>query len=90
MPQHPRDRLRRKQKLEFDCETLSGIPYINNDVPVDTKVASVHENKIIDHIIKNLPPDNDRYYIDQEEGSNTFKILEDLQQNIRTDYLKLF
>lgn len=41
---------------------------------------SAHENETIDFIIRNLPADNDRYYIEDEEGFNRFKILEDPQQ----------
>ena len=89
MSQQLRDRLRPKQKLKFDSETLSEIPYINTDMPLDIKVALVRENKIIDHIIKNLLADNDKYYIKHEEESNTFKILEDSQQKDRDRLFEL-
>ena len=77
-PQYPRDRLKRlTQKLEFDAETWKEIPYINIDILVDSAES---ENKIMDHIIQSLPADNYRYYIEHEEGSNAFKIREDLLQ----------
>ena len=41
---------------------------------------SVRENKIINHILTNLPADNDRYYLEHEEGSNAFKIPDYSQQ----------
>ena len=49
-------------------------------MPLVTKEASASAKKIIDHKIKNLPFDNKSYYIKHEEGSNTFKVLEDPQQ----------
>ena len=61
-------------------KALSEIPYINIDVPPDTKEASVCKNKIIYHIIKILQANNDGYYIEHKEGSNMYKVLEDLQQ----------
>ena len=89
MFQHPRSRLRRKQQLEFDSKTLSEIPYINIDVPLDTKEASMPKNKMIDHIVENSPVDKDRYYIEHEKGSITFKILEDSQQEDKGRLIKL-
>ena len=90
MPQHPHSRFRRKQKLEFDNKTLSEIPYINIDVPLDTKQASMPKNKIIDHIVKNSSVDKDRYYIEHEKGSITFKILlEGSQQEDKDRLIKL-
>ena len=89
IPQHPHSRLRRKQKLEFDSKALSEIPYINIDVPLDTKEASMPKNKIIDHIVKNSSVDKDRYYIEHEKGSITFKILEDSQQEDKDRLIKL-
>lgn len=74
-PQHPRNRLKRiTEKLEFDAGTLKEIPYINIDVLVE---SSESENKIMEHIIHWLLADNDRYYIEDEEGSNTFEMRED-------------
>ena len=71
---HPREIIKKKTKLlEFDARTLKEIPYINIDVPIDTKES---ENEIMDRIIQNLPANNDSYYIDHKEGSNTFPIKE--------------
>ena len=56
---------------------MNEIPYINTDVPIDTKES---ENEITDRIIQNLPANNGSYYIDHEEGSNTFPIKEDPQR----------
>ena len=55
-----------------------------------TKEASAWENKMIDHVIKNLPVDNNRYYIEHEEGSKTFKDLEDPQQKDKDEYSVFF
>ena len=74
-PIHPREIIKKKTKLlEFDARTLKEIPYINIDVPIDTTES---ENEMTDRIIQNLPVNNDSYYIDHEEGSNTFPIKED-------------
>ena len=74
-PIHPREIIKKKTKrLEFDARTLKEIRYINIDVPIDTKES---ENEMMDRIIQNLPANNDSYYIDHEEGSNTFPIKED-------------
>ena len=56
---------------------MKEIPYINNDVPIDTNES---ENDMTDRIIQNLPANNDGYYIDHEKGSNTFPIKEDPPQ----------
>ena len=78
-PQHPRDRLEQKtKKLEFDTETLTEVSFINTYILLDKK-ESLSSEKKNGHIIRNLPADNNRYYIEHEEGSNTFKILEDPQ-----------
>lgn len=42
-----------------------------------TEEASAGKNKMIDHIIKHLSIDNNRYYIEHEEGSNTFNVLQE-------------
>ena len=60
-PLHPHHRLKQKaKKLELDVETLTEIPFVKIDIPLHTKESSVRENKFIDHIIKNLPADNDK------------------------------
>ena len=73
-PIHPREIIKKKTKrLEFDARTLKEIRYINTDVPIDTKES---ENEMMDRIIQNLPANNNSYYIDHKEGSNTFPIKE--------------
>ena len=57
-------------------------------MPFDEKAAKERENRIITHIIKNLPAVNDFYYIEHEEESQTFKCLEDLKQRKKTNWLK--
>lgn len=41
------------------------------------------------NIIQSLPANNDRYYIEHENGSNTSKIKEDLLQNEKDDLFQL-
>lgn len=38
------------------------------------------KDRIMDHIIRNLSADNDKYYIEQAKGSNTFTQLKKYQQ----------
>lgn len=41
------------------------------------------------NIIQSLPANNDRYYIEHENGSNTSKIKEDLLQNEKDDLFQV-
>ena len=75
---HPIEIIKKMTKiLKFDARTLKEIPYINIDVPIDTKLS---ENEMTNRIIQNLPVNNNSYNIEHEEGSNTFSIKEDLAQ----------
>lgn len=78
---HPRDVLKQKtKKFEIYAETITEVLFINTGTSIAIKELIALENRINDNIIKNLPEDNDRYYIEQKKGSDTFKILEDAQQ----------
>lgn len=78
---HPSDVLKQKtKKLEIYAETITEVLFINTGTSIAIKELIALENRINDNIIKNLPEDNDRYYIEQKKGSDTFKILEDAQQ----------
>ena len=68
---------------------LPQILFISIDVPLDTKELSARENKIISHIIRKLAADNGKYYIEHEEGLNTFRIFEDPQQKEKDRFFKL-
>lgn len=65
---------------------MKEIPYLNIDVPADSTES---KNKIMDNIIQSLPANNDRYYMEHEDGSNTSKIREDLLQNEKDDLFQL-
>lgn len=56
------------------------IAYIDIYVSFNKKATKERENRIIDHLIKNLPDNNDHYYIEHEESLQTFKVLEDPKQ----------
>ena len=78
---HPSDVLKQKtKKLEIYAETITEVLFINTGTSIAIKELIALENRINDNIIKNLPEDNDRYYVEQKKGSDTFKILEDAQQ----------
>ena len=47
------------------------------------------ENRIVSRIIKSLPADNDRTYIEHEDGSQTFKILENPKQKGKGSLIEL-
>ena len=51
--------------------------FINIDVPIDLTES---KNKIMDHIIESLHTDNNGHYVEHEEASNTFKIMEEPEQ----------
>ena len=55
-----------KTKSENNKKLSTGI-----NVPV---YSTEQENEIMDHIINSLPTDNNRYYTEHKEGSNTFKM----------------
>ena len=40
------------------------------------------QNRIINQVIRNLPPDDSRYYIECEKSSDTFKILTDRKDDL--------
>ena len=65
------------------------ICYIEIDVRFYKKATKERENRIIDHIIKNLLASNDCYYIEHEQGLQTFTILEDPKQKDKDRLMKL-
>lgn len=46
-------------------------------MPIDSTES---RNRIMDHIIQSLPPDNDSFYIRHKKSSSTFRIKEDPNQ----------
>ena len=45
------------------------------------------QNRIINQVIRNLPPDDSKYYIECEKSSDTFKILTDRKRwFVQTDF----
>ena len=94
---YPRERLRRKTKYQNQKQEsiidqgkavnfepdLKEIPNINIDVPI---VRNRSEDKIMNYIIKDLLADNEKCYIEHEEGSDTFT----LTSRIKTIFIKQF
>ena len=68
---------------------VKGIPYIETNVPFNKKATKERENRIVDHIIKKLPEDNDRDYIEHEDGSQTFTISENPKQRGKDRLIEL-
>ena len=68
-PQHQLDMLTKKSQAWH--QHVKRVPHIKLNVPV---YSTEQENEIMDHIIKSLPTDNNRYYTEHKEGSNTFKM----------------
>ena len=60
----------KSSNFEFDTAEITNVPI----------AASSSENEIMNCIIKNLPVDNDKYYIKQKDGSNTFTLWVDQNQ----------
>ena len=46
-------------------------------MPIDSTES---RNRIVDHIIQSLPPDNDRFYMGHKKSSSTFRVKEDPNQ----------
>ena len=58
-------------------------------MPFSKKAMKERENKIVDHITKKLPADNDRDYIGHEDGSQTFTILVNPKQKGKDRLIEL-
>ena len=56
------------KKLVFDPKTKT----LNKTLLFDT--SKIDEKLIMDKIIQALPPDNDEFYIEHPEGSNSFTL----------------
>ena len=57
----------KNEKLAFDPKKI-----LNKTLLLDT--SKIEEELIIDKIIQALPPDNDGFYIEHPEGSNSFTL----------------
>ena len=78
---HPRDKMEHKaaqiardnvsalmnERLVFDHREI-----LNKTLLLDT--IKIDEELIMDKIIQALPPDNDEFYIEHPEGSNSFTL----------------
>ena len=67
---HPRDRMKRilrntPANISIDADVLKELPYFNAKFKVDELNKKKRRDAIMDKIIKQLPPNNDIYYVNQ-------------------------
>ena len=91
MPLHPRKRKTLKEQkiatknseallsnFEFDPEEI-----LDKILLSDLKKTS--EKKIIDRLIENFPKENDQYYIEHRESTNSFQVRHNRNQKEKED-----
>ena len=89
-PAHPRYRsdciLRNwPVNIEVDAEVLKELPYFNAKIKVGEINKIKRPNAIFDAIVKQLPPNNDTYYIDHGKSTDTFRLKKDHKIKINDD-----
>ena len=78
---HPRDKMK-NEAVQIARENVSAL--MNEKLVFDPKktlnktllfdTSKIDEKLIMDKIIQALPPDNDEFYIEHPEGSNSFTL----------------
>ena len=82
--QHPRDRLRRKiknQSKKIDVKSLTEEPFVEINLNISSLERQKRENVIFDQIMKNLPSDNNTFYIEHNKENSTFVVEEDKEKD---------
>ena len=79
---HPRDRMKRILRntpvnISADADVLKELPYFNAKIKVDELNKKKRRDAIMDKIIKQLPPNNDIYYVDHDRQTDTFRVRKD-------------
>ena len=82
VPPHPRDRLTRlirrhgntRPKIELDANALRELPIFYANIKVDETNRKKGEEAIFDKIIRQFPPDNDRFYIEHYKKTDAFRL----------------
>ena len=87
---HPRDRMKRilrntPANILVDADVLKELPYFSAKIKVDELNKKKRSDTIIDKIIKQLPPNNDIYYVDHDRQTDTFRVRKDNKIKIESD-----
>ena len=82
VPSHPRNRMRRTikntpAKILVDRQVLEDIPYFNTNNKVNETDKNRRKEAIFDKTIKQLPPNNDQYYIKHDKNTDSFTMKKD-------------
>ena len=87
---HPRDRMKRilrntPANISVDADVLKELPYFNAKIKLDELNEKKRRDAITDKIIKQLPPNNDIYYVDHNRQTYTFWVRNDNKIKIESD-----
>ena len=63
-----------RPKVFLDTEVITELPNFNAAIKFDSTNRRERDNKIFNKVISQLPPDNDRYYIEHSRKKDTFII----------------
>ena len=77
-PSHPRDRLQRltknrSAKISLDKNVLKDLPYFNTQIKVNEADKNRRKEAIFDKVIKQLPQNNDQYYIKHDKKNDSLQ-----------------
>ena len=57
--------------IEFDADVLKELPYFNAKIKVGELNKIKRQEAIFDKIVKQLPPNNDVYYIEHDRKTDS-------------------
>ena len=89
-PAHPRyrmDRILRNEpaNIMVDADVLKDLPYFNAKIKVGEVNKIKRQEAIMDKINKQLPPNNDTYYIEHNRTTDSFRVRKDNKIKINND-----
>ena len=71
--------------ISVDADVLKELPYFNAKIKVDELNKKKKRDAITDEIIKQLPLNNDIYYVDYDRQTDTFMVRKDNKIKIESD-----
>ena len=79
VPVHSRDRVSRKTrnvpaKIFVHDQVLKDLPYFSFKIKVNEVDKNKRREAVFDKIIKQLPPNNDEYFIQHDKNINTYRV----------------
>ena len=77
VPVHPKYRMIIRDsivKVSIDKNVLEDLPYFNKNIKVNEAEKNKRKEAIFDEIIKQLPPNNDQYYIKYNKKNDSFSV----------------